>query len=73
MPLDSDCPINYISETKVNQNYKYSSTVIDNKTFYYTYDNSSNNKIIAGLYADSDLYLNKEEKDFITLDIYTIS
>lgn len=74
LPLDSDCPINYISEIKLNEKYNYSSTLIDNKTFYYTYDNSSSNKkIIAGLYADSDIYLNSEEEEFITLDTYTIS
>ena len=75
LPLDSDCPINFISETKLNENYNYSSTVIGNKTFYYTYDNSinNNNKIIAGLYADSDIYLNIEEEEFVTLDIDTIS
>ena len=73
LPLDSDCPINYISETKLNEKYNYSSTLIDNKTFYYTYDSSSNKKIIAGLYADSDIYLNSEEEEFITLDTYTIS
>ena len=73
LDLDSDCPINYISETKLNEKYNYPSVIIDNKTFYYTYDNSSNKKIIAGLYADSDIYLNSEEEEFITLDTYTIS
>ena len=72
LPLYLDCPINYISEKKLNEKYNYSSTIIDGKTFYYTYDNSSNNKIIAGLYADSDLYLNKDEEEFITLDTYSI-
>ena len=73
LPIDSDCPINYISETKLNENYNYDSITIDGKTFYYTYDNSSNKKIIAGLYADSDLFLNTDEEDYITLDTYTIS
>ena len=73
LPYYSDCPINMISETKLNENYYYSSAVIGDKKFYYTYDNTSNRKIIAGLYADSDLYLNKDEKDFIILDTYTIS
>ena len=75
LPLDSDCPINFISETKLNENYNYSSTVIGHKTFYYTNDININNnkKIIAGLYADSDIYLNSEEEEFVTLDIDTIS
>ena len=75
LPLDSECPINFISETILNENYNYSSTVIDNKTFYYIYDNSINNtrKIIAGLFADSDIFLNFDEEEYITLDTDTIS
>lgn len=57
----------------MNENNDYSSTVIGDKRFYYTYDKNTNKKIIAGLYADSDLYLNKDEEDFIILDTYTIS
>ena len=72
LPLDSDCPINFISETKMDPNFNYSSTVINGKIFYYTYNNTINKKIIAGLYADSDLYL-KNEEDFIILDTNTIS
>ena len=73
LPNDSDCPVNIISDTKLNDNFDYSSTIIDDKAFYFTYDNTSNRKIIAGLYAYSDLYLNKNEKDFIILDTFTIS
>ena len=75
LPLDTECPINFITETKLKENYNYSSTIIDNKTFYYGYDNSINNstKIIAGLYADSDISLNIEEEEYITLDIDTLS
>ena len=76
IPVNYDCPPNIISTTKLNSS-KYSTSLIDNKTIYYTYDeNAINNKIIAGLYADSDIYINKEEENennTIILDTYTIS
>ena len=75
----SDCPINYFSENKTNLNKIYSSVDIGNKTFYYTYDNDNDNnatikrKIIAGLIADTDLYLNKNIDEKILIDIDNIS
>ena len=72
MPENLECPINIISEEKFN-NSKYSFTV-GSKTFYYGYDeNAKNKKIIAGLYVDTDIYPNKNEKEYIILDTYTIS
>ena len=66
------CPINIISEEKLNNSNSYCE--VGNKTFYYDFDaNSKNKKIIAGLYVDTDIYLNKKEEDYIILDTYTIS
>ena len=61
IPSTYSCPINYISESKLNENKLHSSVMIGNKTFYYTFDdsNKTKRKIIAGLIADSDLYLNE--------------
>ena len=74
LPLNSECPTNIISIEKLNQS-DYSTSIIGNKTIYYTYDkNAIKNKIIAGLYVDSDIYFNKEEdENNIVLDTYTIS
>ena len=75
LPTNAECPPNVISTTKLNIN-NYRTTIIDNKTFYYAFDeNAINNKIIAGLYVDSDIYINKEEEseNSIILDTYTIS
>ena len=66
-----NCPINIISEEKLNDTN--SSFKAGNKTFYYGYDKyAKNKKIIAGLYVDTDLYLNKKE-NYVILDTYTIS
>ena len=74
LPTGSQCPINIITETKPNDISKYITVKIGNKTFYYGNDDSDKNrKIIAGLYVDSDLLLNENEKDYVTLDTYTIS
>ena len=75
IPIKYECPPDVVSTTKLN-NSEYSSYEIDNTTIYYTYDeNAINNKIIAGLYVDSDIYINKEEENenTIILDTYTIS
>ena len=75
LPINSECPPNVISTTKLNTNNYYTS-VIDNITVYYAYDeNAINNKILAGLYVDTDIYINKEEENekSIILDTYTIS
>lgn len=71
----SSCPINYFSENKSNENLNYQTVIIGNKTFYYTFDEdiSKNKKIIAGLVADSDLYLNYANEQNIIIDNYTIS
>ena len=67
-----NCPINIISEDKLN--ISNSSFQIGNKTFYYGYDEKAKNKkIIGGLYVDTDIYLNKKEENPIILDTYTIS
>ena len=70
-----NCPINYISENKLNENISYQYVIIGNKTIYYTYDNNTikNRKIIAGLVADTDLYLNKDNDKKEIIDTYTIS
>ena len=49
--------------------------MIGNKTFYYTFDdnNKAKRKIIAGLIADSDLYLNENNDQKVLIDIGTIS
>ena len=75
LPKNSECPPNVISTTKLNIN-NYRTTIIDNKTVYYGFDeNAINKKIITGLYVDTDLYINREEESghTITLDTYTIS
>ena len=75
LPTNAECPHNVISTTKLNIN-NYRTSIIDNKTVYYAFDeNAINNKIIAGLYVDSDIYINKEEEseNSIILDTYTIS
>ena len=67
-----DCPINTISVEKFKNADSY--FTVGNKTFYYGFDENANNKkIIAGLYVDTDLYINKKEKDYTILDTYTIS
>ena len=49
-----NCPINIISEEKLNNTY--SSFQAGNRTFYYGYDeNDKNKKIISGLYVDTDI------------------
>jgi len=69
------CPINYFSESKLNENKLHSNVKIGNKTFYYTFDdnNKTKRKIIAGLIADSDLYLNENNDQKVLIDIGTIS
>ena len=48
--------------------------MIGDKTFYYGNDNTQNDrKIIAGLLADTDLYLNEEKKTTDIIDTYNIS
>ena len=71
----SNCPINYISENKTNPNKIYSNVIIGNKTFYYTFDDDNKNKrkIIAGLVADTDLYLNEDNDEKVIIDTDTIS
>ena len=72
---DSKCPINYLSENKLNSNQIHSTVNIGNKTFYYTFDeeNKMKRKIIGGLVADSDLYLNKDNGEKVLIDTGTIS
>ena len=67
----SNCPINYLSENKLNENIKHSSVIIGSKTF--DDDITQNRKIIAGLVADSDIYLNYDNEQNIIIDNYTIS
>ena len=67
----SKCPINFLSE---NYTENSSSVIIGNKTFYYGYDETQKEKkIIAGLLADTDLYLNKEKNTTDIIDTYNIS
>ena len=75
IPSTYSCPINYISESKLNENKLHSSVMIGNKTFYYTFDdsNKTKRKIIAGLIADSDLYLNENNDQKVLIDTGTIS
>ena len=81
IPINEKCPPNIISTStkkiKLNQNNYFTSEIDNETTIYYTYDeNAINNKIIAGLYVDTDMYFNKEEenidKDPIILDTYTL-
>ena len=66
-----NCPINYISENKLSNDY--TSVLIGNKTFYYGNVNTTKRKIIAGLVADTDLYLNQDNDKKDIIDNYTIS
>ena len=72
---DLNCPINYLSENKLNSNKIHSSVDIGDKTFYYTFDedNKMKRKIIGGLVSDSDLYLNNDNKEKVLIDTGTIS
>ena len=72
---DSDCPINYLSENKLDSNKVHSTVDIGNKTFYYTFDEDTKmkRKIIGGLVADTDLYLNKDNNEKVLIDTDTIS
>ena len=66
------CPINYISESKTNE--VYASIVFENKTLYYGNDPTTpRKKIVVGLVADSDLYLNRDNNKKDIVDTYTIS
>ena len=71
----SNCPINYLSENQTNSNIIHSNIIIGNKTFYYTFDdkNKMKRKIIAGLVADTDLYLNQDNDEKVIIDTDTIS
>ena len=69
----SNCPINYFSEKKLNEDIIHNSVIIGNKTFYYTFDDNNKRKIIAGLIADSDLYLNENDEEMTLIDINNIS
>jgi len=75
IPSYHNCPINYLSESNLNENKLHSSVNIGNKTFYYTFDdnNKAKRKIIAGLVVDSDLYLNENNDQKVLLDTETIS
>ena len=75
IPSTSSCPINYFSESKISENKLHSSVMIGNKTFYYTFDdnNKKKRKIIGGLIADSDLYLNENNDQKVIIDTGTIS
>ena len=64
------CPINYISDKKSDTDY--SSVIIGNKNFYYGYDGKKNTKIIKGLVADTDLYLNENSEENEIIDTNTI-
>ena len=74
--MSSECPFNVISNSKLNQS-NYLTSEIDNETYiYYTYDeNAIDSKIIAGLYIDTDIYINKEEESNnpVILDTYNLS
>ena len=74
-PSNFNCPINYLSEKKINNNKLHSSVVIGNKTFYYTFDGdtATKRKIIGGLVADTDLYLNEDNDEKVIIDTDTIS
>ena len=63
------CPINYISDKQSSNDYD--SVLIDNKTYYYGYDNTSKKQIIEGLAVDTDLIPNNNTKDI--LDENTLS
>ena len=67
----SDCPINLITDTK-KDNFNYASTIIGNKTFYFTNDATKNGKIVEGIYADTDLSLKYKDGCDI-LDTGTLS
>ena len=71
----SNCPINYLSENQTNSSKIHSTVIIGNKTFYYTFDddNKMKRKIIAGLVADTDLYLNEDNDEKVIIDTDTIS
>ena len=75
IPSTYSCPVNYFSESKLNENKLHSSVMIGNKTFYYTFDdnNKRERKIIAGLIADSDLHLNENNDQKVLLDTGNIS
>ena len=68
------CPINYISDEKLDGNFDYSTLELGGKTFYvHRGSNNKNTKIISGLVVDSDLYLNKDNNKKDIIDTDTIS
>ena len=74
--INSECPFNVISCSKLNQNNYLTSEIDNETTIYYAYDeNAINSKIIAGLYVDTDIYINKEEESNnpVILDTYNLS
>ena len=71
----SSCPINYLSENKIDENQFISSVIIGDKTFYYTFvdDYRNKRKIIGGLIADTDLLLNNNNDKKVLIDTNNIS
>ena len=68
-----NCPINFLYENKLDNDNDFSSVLIGNKTFYYGFDDNKKRKIIAGLVANTDLLLNKDNDNENIIDNYTIS
>ena len=74
IPKTKDCPINYIklSNDSLDKKYNYSFSNIGNKSLIYT-NEAVSNKIIGGLYVDSDLLIQYNEKDCEILDTGNIN
>ena len=74
IPITKDCPINYIklSNDSPDEKYHYSFSNIGNKSLIYT-NEAVSNKIIGGLYVDSDLLIQYNDKDCEILDTGNIN
>jgi len=72
-PQYLDCPLNYITTNKPDNNYSnYDSTELINKTVYFTNESTENGKVIGGLFVDSDLLIKYNDEDCEKLEEGTV-
>ena len=74
IPKTNPCPINYVkvSNNSLDNKYNYTISNIGNKKLYYT-NEAVSEKIIGGLYVDSDLLIQYKDEECEILDTGSIS
>jgi len=73
-PQYLNCPLNYITTNKRDNNYSsYDSAELKNKTVYFTNEATENGKVIGGLFVDSDLLIKYNDEDCEKLEEGTVS